>query len=192
MSLDNAYQNSKIRVLSNFNRHIIFIFLYSTCLFFTGCGGNNEEKPETTSENVTEEEKTLVEKVSVDEITTELQANKEKWGAHEITNYEIEMQKICFCPPDAVRLMIFEITDNEINSVRYVDSDDRVDPNFYDSYNTLNGLFELAEQALEHNPEEISIIYDDEYSYIKQISIDYKYEVADDEVTIITSSMRPN
>ena len=192
MLLVKTYQKSTNSYLSNLVNCISFILLCGTYFCLAGCGGNDEETPETTSENVTTEEDTSVEKVSVDQIVTELQANKEKWNAQKINNYEIEMQKICFCPPDVVRLMIFVITDNEISSVRYADSDERVDPNFYDDYNTLNGLFELAEEALEQNPEELSVIYDDEYGYIKQISIDYKFEIADDEVTIIASSMRPN
>lgn len=192
MLLFNDYQNSINSYLDNLVKRNSFILLFGTYLCLAGCGGNDEETPETTSGNVTEEEVTSGEKVSVDQIVTELQANKEKWNSQGISNYEIEMQKICFCPPDAVRLMIFEITDNEIKSVRYADSDERVDPSFYDNYNTLNGLFELAEEALEQNPEELSVIYDDEFGYIKQISIDYKFEIADDEVTIIASSMRPS
>ena len=110
---------------------------------------------------------------------------------HDITNYEIEMQKICFCPPDAVRLMIFEVENSEINSVRYADTDETVEPGLYSNYNTLNGLFDLAEQAIEKNPNELTISYDKDYGFIKEISIDYEYQIADDEITILTSSMRP-
>ena len=79
MSFVNVYQNSTNRVLSKFILHIFFVIICSIYLSFAGCGGNNEEKPKTTSEEASVQVEPAVEKVSVDEISKELQANKDKW-----------------------------------------------------------------------------------------------------------------
>lgn len=192
MLLVNTYQKSTNSFLNSFVKRILFILLCGTYFCVAGCGGNDKETLETTSESVTAEEVTSIEKVSTDDIAKELQANKEKWNSHEITDYSIEMQHICFCPPEAVRLMIFEIKNNEIRSVRYADTDEYVEAGYFNDYNTVNGLFELAEQAITKNPHEITISYDEEFGFIKELSIDYEYQIADEEVTIITSSMRPS
>lgn len=181
-------KNSTTKISVAFFRHLKYFF---TCILLLGCSENNNQTIETVSHNVEIEEDIIVEKPSMEQVSFELKSNKSRWASQNISTYEIEMQKICFCLPDALRPMIFQIKNDRITSVHYVDSNKTVDPGFYDNYNSLTGLFELAEYALDQNPEEISITYDYEYGYIKKISIDYKLAIADDEITIIASSMRP-
>ena len=131
-----------------------------------------------------------VEKTSSNQVVAEVQANKDKWLSHDIKKYQIEMQKICFCAPDAVRMMIFQVEDNEIKDVRYADSGDAVDPGHYNELNTIEGMFALVEQSLEKNPADIVISYDQEYGYIKELTVDYQENIADDEFTFIASNMK--
>ena len=76
MLLVNTYQKSTNSFLNSFVKRILFILLCGTYFCVAGCGGNDKETPETTSESVTAEEVTSIEKVSTDDIAKELQANK--------------------------------------------------------------------------------------------------------------------
>lgn len=187
----NNDQNSTYRFLKGFIKNISFIVLCCVWLSLTACGGKEDEQAASSEEEPKTKIESLVEKATSNDIAAEIQSNKEKWLSHDITEYQIEMQKICFCVPDAVRLMIFEIANNEIHAVRYADTGDEVDPSHYNQYNTVEGLFLLVEEALAKNPADISIAYDKEYGYIKELSIDYQVNIADDETTIIASNMKP-
>ena len=85
-----------------------------------------------------------------------------------------------------------DIKDDEIITARYADTGDTVDPSFYNQYSTIEGLFSLAEHALEKDPADLAIAYNEEFGYIKELTIDYKENIADDEVTIIASNMKPS
>ena len=166
------------------------IFLFSA----TACGGKNETKQVTAEQNetnkVTKEE---TEAASANaKAASKLKLQKQIWSEQGITDYQIEMQKLCFCAPNAVRLMVFEIKDNKIESVRYADSNEEVNPELYSEYNTIDGLFMLAEQALAKDPADINIVYDDKYGYIREYTVDYQENIADDELTIIASNMKQN
>lgn len=186
MSFNSIHRKFISKTLAPLFRYLAYIVL---CGVLVACRGNNDETLNANS-NETGSEGEVAAIIPSTELSNELEANRLKWNSYGISSYEVEMQKICFCPPDALKLMIFNIEDNEIVSVHYADTNETVNPNFYDNFNSINGLFELAEYALEQDPDEISILYDDEFGYIKQIAIDYKSAVADDELTIIASGLR--
>ncbi len=188
----NNYQILTYRFLKGFIKNIIFIVLCCVWLSLTACGGKEDEQAVSSEEELEAKNETPVEKSTNKDIAAEIQANKEKWLSHAVNEYQIEMQKICFCAPDVVRLMIFEIANNEIKTARYADTGGEVDPSHYNQYSTIEGIFLLVEQALEKNPADISIAYDEEYGYIKEFSVDYQVHIADDEITIIASNMKPS
>ncbi len=170
---------------------ICFFTVFICCLLLNACGGNKDDEAiekEKVSQDTQTPESTKA--TSVD-IASEVQINREKWQAHEIGEYQIEMQKICYCIPEVVRMMVFEVEGDEIASVRYADDGETVDPQHYGQFNTVESMFTFVEQALEKNPADISISYDEQYGYIKELSIDFKENIADDEISIIASNMRP-
>lgn len=182
------YQVSKFRILEGFKRNISYFVLCFACLSLTAC---DEEKEKVQISEEPAKSEIVAEETSSDEIAAEVLANKEKWLSLGIKQYQIEMQKICYCVADAVRLMIFQVSDNEIKDVSYADSGDAVDPSHYSQLNTVEGMFDLVEQALVKNPASIVISYNDEYGYIKELTVDYQQNIADDEFTFIASNMKP-
>jgi hypothetical protein len=180
----------------NFLRGLItFTKNFITCgiiLSVIACGGDKDEvSVETAAEEVTEDVTTESTKATSIDIASEVQINREKWMSHGISNYEIEMQKICYCVPEVVRMMVFEVEGDKVETVRYADTGDDVDPQHYGNFNTIEGMFTFVEQALEKNPADLSIAYDEKYGYIKELSVDFKENLADDEISIIASNMRP-
>ena len=192
MSPYNLHEISKSDLLKSLIKYTYILITCSIILNISACGGNKDEAPaKTADEEVT---KTLTPentKATSSEIASEVQNNREKWKAHEISDYEIEMQKICYCIPEVVRMMIFEIDDNKVKAVSYADTGDDVDPQHYGNFNTIEGMFSFVEQVLEKNTADLIIAYDEEYGYIKELSVDFKQNIADDEISIIASNMRP-
>lgn len=168
-------------------------YLLVTCsmlILLFSCGGNKDSAEEVV-EKVSQAEETKSTKATANDIASEVESNREKWMQHGINNYEIEMQKICYCVPEVVRMMVFEVDDNSIKTVRYADTGDDVEQQHYGDFNTIESMFAFVEQSLEKNPADISIAYDEKYGYIKELSIDFKENIADDEISIIASNMRP-
>lgn len=187
MSFSNIHVKAKSIFLQNLFKYC-FISL-TCCLLISACGGKDETPKE---EKVAEAVAPVSTKATTNDIATEIQMNREKWQAHEISGYQIEMQKICYCVPEVVRMMVFEIKDDEVASVKYADTGDDVDPQHYGDFNTIEGMFAFVEKALEKDPADLSIAYDEKYGYIKELSVDFQENIADDEISIIASNMRPN
>ena len=182
----------KIHVIAKTNfLHTLFRYSFigiTCCFFISACGGKEEMQKE---EPIAEAVEPVSTKATTNDIATEIQKNREKWLAHEISGYQIEMQKICYCVPEVVRMMVFEVEGDDVTSVRYADSGEDVDPQHYGEFNTVEGMFTFVEQAILRKPADLSIAYDDQYGYIKELSIDFKENIADDEISIIASNMRP-
>ena len=187
MSFSNLHNTFNSFFLKELLKYIFILFTCSVLL--NACGGNKEEAPaqEETTKTVAPEST----KATSNDITTEVQMNREKWMSHEISSYQIEMQKICYCVPEVVRMMVFEVEGDEVMSVKYADTGEDVDPQHYGNFNTIEGMFTFVEKALEKNPADLSIAYDEKYGYIKELSVDFKENIADDEISIIASNMRP-
>jgi len=192
MSTYNLHEISKSDHLKGLIKYSFILITCSIILNISACGGNKDEAPANTAEKeVTKMVTPESTKATSNDIASEIQSNREKWMAHEISDYVIEMQKICYCVPEVVRMMVFEIGDDKIKTVRYADTGDDVDPQYYGDFNTIEDMFSFVEQAIEKNPADLSIAYDEEYGYIKELSVDFKENIADDEISIIASNMRP-
>ncbi len=192
MSLYNLHESTNSNYLKGLIEYSFILLVFVITMSISACGGNNDEAPtNTTEEEVTESAAPESTKATSNDIASEIQINREKWLAHEISGYEIEMQKICYCIPEVVRMMVFEVNDDEVQSVRYADTGEDVDPQHYGEFNTIEGMFSFVEAALGKSPADISIAYNEKYGYIKELSIDFKENIADDEISIIASNMRP-
>jgi len=176
--------------LKAFNLISSTLLLTVVVLSISACGGKKDEVVQVEKET-TKAEVPASTKASSGDIATEIQTNRDKWIAHDISDYQIEMQKICYCVPEVVRMMVFEVSEEKVASVRYADTGEDVDPQHYGNFNTIEGMFTFVEQALEKNPASLSITYHEEYGYIKELDIDFKENIADDEISIIASNMRP-
>ena len=176
---------------TTFNSFLLkyILILFACCILINACGGNKEEVP--VEKEVTETVIPDSTKATSNDIASEVQLNREKWMSHEISSYQIEVQKICYCVPEVVRMMVFEVDGDEVASVRYADTGEDVDPQHYGEFNTIEDMFTFVEKALEKNPADLSIAYDEKYGYIKELSVDFKENIADDEISIIASNMRP-
>ena len=88
-------------------------------------------------------------------------------------------------------MMIFKVADYNVETALYADTGENVDPIHYGEFNTIDSMFSFVERALKKNPADITIIFDEKYGYITELNIDFKENIADDEISVIASNMRP-
>lgn len=196
MFITKLNETSKTIILAGLIQYSYIVIYCIIALSISACGGNKDDAPTENTVNkietqVTESVAPESTKATSGDIASEVQANREKWKSHEISDYEIEMQKICYCVPEVVRMMVFEVGEQKIKAVRYADTGEIVDPQHYGEFNTIEAMFTFVEQSLEKNPADLSISYDEKYGYIKELNVDFKENIADDEISIIASNMRP-
>ena len=99
------------------------------------------------------------------------------WASQDLTNYTFDVTKVCYwlCMGD-VRVTV---KDGVITGVTELASEVARDP---DTFRTINGLFDLVQDAYNRNAHEVHVEFDPSRGYPTQIGIDYVRMIADDEM----------
>ena len=99
------------------------------------------------------------------------------WAAQVLTDYTFDVTKVCYwlCMGD-VRVTV---KDGVITGVTELASEVARDP---DTFRTINGLFDLVQDAYNRNAHEVHVEFDPSRGYPTQIGIDYVLIIADDEI----------
>ena len=99
------------------------------------------------------------------------------WAAQVLTDYTFDVTKVCYwlCMGD-VRVTV---KDGVITGVTELASEVARDP---DTFRTINGLFDLVQDAYNRNAHEVHVEFDPSRGYPTQIWIDYVLMIADEEI----------
>ncbi|WP_428262885.1 DUF6174 domain-containing protein [Haliangium sp.] len=108
-----------------------------------------------------------------------------QWNEAAISDYVYTYRKLCFCAEEDNHTMTLEVNRGVV--VRAFDEVDRLtrDPRNFDS---VNDLFDLIQNLIDQQPDELTITYDPDLGYPTYISFDV-YNTADEELTIETSDL---
>jgi Family of unknown function (DUF6174) len=109
-----------------------------------------------------------------------LDANRARWDAANVLDYQYRMQRGCFCPPDLTEPGIVKVRDGAIESVESPDGLSLLDPA---DYLTIDGLFDVIQDAIDASADAIQATYDETLGVPLSISIDYLLPAADDEIS---------
>lgn len=119
---------------------------------------------------------------------SELEQNQERWAQHNISTYEYRLQRLCFCgfvdPVDVT------VRDGIITAVVVVDSQEELEPSMFEQFYTVDGLFQVVQDALDGEAHSIVATYDPEFGYPVDIAIDYIEQAIDDEVQLLSSDLQ--
>ncbi|MBT3338299.1 MAG: hypothetical protein HN855_10235 [Anaerolineae bacterium] len=116
----------------------------------------------------TETQKTLVE-------------NRVIWESQALENYQYTLGIFCNCPSAFDEPVIIEVENGTPVSIRNANSSEEMESKYFSGYDTLDGLFEVIQRAIEAGADEISVRYDASYGYPTNISIDHDKDGIDDE-----------
>lgn len=110
-----------------------------------------------------------------------------RWERAGIVDYVFDYQRWCFCGPDQTRRLRITVEGGEVVSAAYVDTNDPVaDP--LDGLPAIDDLFDVIRDAIRRDAYTLSAAYDEELGYPTGVSIDYRENVADEEMGFIVSA----
>ncbi|RMH19368.1 MAG: hypothetical protein D6701_05130 [Gemmatimonadetes bacterium] len=113
------------------------------------------------------------------EIARQLAEARERWRATGLDTYGFTMRRSCFCPPPhRVSLIVRE---GRLSHVADLETGEGVPPESMAFYRDVEGLFDMVAQAVERDAARLEVTFDPQMGYPSSVSIDFRFEVADDE-----------
>ena len=117
------------------------------------------------------------------QLRKELIWNRELWEAQGITDYQLEFRWNCFCAPDYVEPVVISVTrGGTVNSVVFAKKKLPVDRRVSADYPSIDGLFDLIQDAIDRPAFHISVTYHAELVYPLTAAIDYDQKIMDEEM----------
>ena len=120
----------------------------------------------------------------------QLQAARLKWERTRPAAYAITIARYCFCAPGGGPVIV-SVRDGVVESRTYVDNGAAVAPTDAGNFPTVDGLFEVIEDAHRQEADAINASYDPARGFPVFISIDYVREMADEELSYRTTNFQP-
>ena len=122
---------------------------------------------------------------------SEFQRNQDKWEGQNINHYRYTVAVSCFCPFAFVEVT-YEVQNGQVVGQSVQSSPDNpVDEaqvsDFYQSYNTIEKVFDYLEEAI-NEADRTSIEYDPTYGFPIDVAIDWIELAADDEIYLTISN----
>jgi hypothetical protein len=108
-----------------------------------------------------------------------LAAARKRWSSHVAPDYAVTWHQECFCPPEAVRPIRLEVSAGAITKATYVDDHQPVDALVRPGLTTIDGVFDLIEQAIDRGEATITVEYDPTWSFPSRFAIDPGPNVTD-------------
>jgi len=110
-----------------------------------------------------------------------LKFNRDLWYRQNISNYRYQLGNSCFCIPDARGPVVIEVRNGQTTSITSVATGKPVNPEFFQSYNTIPKLFDVIQDAINRKAFSLNVRYSARFGYPTQIDIDYDSQIADEE-----------
>lgn len=116
----------------------------------------------------------------------ELDAARERWEAAGMSGYQMTLRRTCFCPsPDYTGPFAVTVEGGELAAVQLDGA--RVDA---ERGMTVDGLFDLIEDAYTRRAQSVTVAFNPELGYPTNVSIDYSFQMADEEIGYMVSDLR--
>ena len=107
----------------------------------------------------------------------DLAEHRALWEAQGLTDYTFDVRRVCYC--QFVGDVRVTVKDGVITGVTEIASEVARDP---ETFRTIDGLFDLVQDAYDRDAHEIQVEFDPGRGYPTRIWIDYVQMMADEEV----------
>ena len=104
------------------------------------------------------------------------------WAAQGLTDYTFDVKKVCYCPAYLVADVRITVVGGVITGVTDIATGDALGPDLMEYFRTINGLFDLVQDAYNRNAHEVQVEFDPSRGYPTRIWIDYVMMMADEEM----------
>lgn len=123
------------------------------------------------------------------EAPSEFDSARQKWQEADISHYRFNLFIGCFCIFTQDMPLIIEVQNGEVVSMQYQSGNeiDATNLEFFQSYATIDRIFDELEKNLGGEADEVTVTYDETYGFPTEVSIDFIQEAADDELYLTLS-----
>lgn len=122
---------------------------------------------------------------------TDLEAARATFASHVQSSYGFTWRMSCFCSSNTLRPTRIVVTGGAIASATFVDDQRPVGEPERSGLRTIEGVFDLIEQAIADGVDELTVTYDDQYAYPRLVVIDPARDGHDDETSLQLSGFDP-
>ena len=119
----------------------------------------------------------------------QLDEQRQIWANQHVTDYTFRQQRLCFC--GFIAPVEITVQGGAITKIVVVETGEELDVAQFTVYDTAEGLFALVEDALDRDAHTLQVTYDATFGYPSNITVDYRENVADDELQVLTSDLQP-
>lgn len=116
------------------------------------------------------------------ELRAQLNAQREKWAAQRIEDYQLTLSRSCFCAPQGAGLVVLTVMEGEPVEWLYFLSGDPLEPEWQAVFPTVDGLFDFIADAIDRGAEDLSVTYDPDLGLPIEVRADYRLAAADEEI----------
>ncbi len=104
----------------------------------------------------------------------EIDGQRKLWESQRPAGYSYRFQWDCFCPAELLEEVEIAVRGTQVVSVIRAADGSPLPAGSLERYRTVDGLFDLLEEAEERGADEIEATYDPRYGYPTRVSIDYE------------------
>jgi hypothetical protein len=123
------------------------------------------------------------------QLRAQLRTHEALWSEHGASSYAVQIERRCLCDdPYEVEL---EVVDGEIVSGVHVFSRDALTPAELAEQLALGDLFDVVEDALDRRVAGVSVSYDPQIGYVRQLYVDYDGSTTSDDVEYLVAEYTP-
>ncbi|GAB4568491.1 MAG: hypothetical protein Tsb0020_22010 [Haliangiales bacterium] len=116
-----------------------------------------------------------------------LEAAQALWDAAALSRYQFTYQRSCLCLPEYTNPTLIEVENGTITSAfDQVAMVDRAPEN----YHSVEQLFEVIQDAIDQDADEITVSYDGSQGFPTDVFIDYSLGTADEEFSVTVKDLR--
>jgi hypothetical protein len=129
------------------------------------------------------------------DVHTETQAAlndaKAKWAEAGLADYDFEFNWSCFCTPEFTARVVVSVRDGAVTSVKKADGGADIATDLFDSFVTVDGLFDRIQSAIDEDAARITVEFDADTGLPVSGFIDHNFMIADEETGWSAGSLAP-
>lgn len=125
-----------------------------------------------------------------DFLRQQLTRAEQRWDSAGSNDYTLVLTRRCDCGVQP-RQVALEVVADEIVSGMYTDTSEPLDAAALGQNLTVNGMFDLAHDAVDRRVPIVLVQYNQEFGYIDDLVINYDQTRVDDDVLIVVDDYIP-
>ena len=116
-------------------------------------------------------------------------SGRELWESLNLSSYSMTQQISCYCfPEEFISPKSIIVENNQIKLINGFSPDKTIG---YESFFTIDQIFEFIDSKLEDDPEFYDIKYSSEYGYPNYLFFDMSSMIADEEISYLIKDLKP-